>query len=97
MKEIKHLERFGPGTQIFGDIGKIKVILKNGGEVNLIDEINSVKFDEGPVNLVISGRFNYSKFSKSQIAFIGITLGSVRSADETGDRKDTIRGNGKNG
>lgn len=95
MKNIKYLERFSPGTQIFGDIGRVKVILKNGGEINLVDEINSVTFSEGPVSLVIKGRFNYAKFAKNQIAFIGITLGSVVE-DESRNRKNVSRGDGKN-
>lgn len=95
MKNVKQLERFGPDTKIFGDIARIKIILKNGGEVNLIDEINSVKFSEGLLNLVIEGRFNYSRFARNQIAFIGITLGIVRCDNEATDRENTGRGNGK--
>lgn len=89
------LDIFIPGLTQVSELVKIKVILRNGGEMAFVDEAKRLKFTQKLFTLIINGRFNYVRLSRFAISSISVNIVEVQNARQ--DRTTPGKGDGQKG
>jgi len=77
MKKDFPIEDFKPGETKVGNLIKVKITLRNGGELEIVDETDKLKIRQKLFTLTFIGRFNYLKvfrYSVNSISFSVVRL-----------------------
>lgn len=90
------LDVFTPGITQVGELVRVKVILRNGGEMGFVDEAKRLKFTQKLFTLIINGRFNYVRLSRFAISSISVNIVEVTTSERP-SRKTPGKGDGQKG
>lgn len=74
MKKFNYnLDLLSPNMQV-GELIRIDVILASGQQLTIIDELKRTEISETWFEIIIKGRYNYSRIRKANLGTIRISL-----------------------